>query len=157
MKNSKVCATKNPQGKVASKSFIQLIRAPRLQPTVFQLLQSVDLHMVKADVLASRNDYGGPTPMRMSHHCSYFLHLLAELQQGLFSVNTCLYYIENDPRGCPACHQADETKKSEFQWVRQMLLFKSDIGSSRQLDISQRLDEIRVTTYSNVEMTYVDS
>lgn len=70
--------------------------------------------MVRAEVLASRNEYAGLSPMRVSHHRYYFLYRLAELQQGLFNVNTCLYYIENNLRGCSADRSSDEITKPKF-------------------------------------------
>ena len=43
------------------------------------------------------NKYGGLPPPQGSENCSHYLHRLAELQQRLFNVNRCLYYIDDNP------------------------------------------------------------
>lgn len=43
------------------------------------------------------NKYGGLPPSQGSENCSHYLHRLAELQQRLFNVNRCLYYIDGNP------------------------------------------------------------
>ena len=43
------------------------------------------------------NKYGGLPPSQGSENCFHYLHRLAELQQRLFNVNRCLYYIDDNP------------------------------------------------------------
>lgn len=59
-----------------------------------QLAQSYHSEMPEARV----NKYGGLSPSQETASCSYSLCRLAELQQKLFNVNRCLFYVESDPQ-----------------------------------------------------------
>ena len=62
-----------------------------------RLLQAHDLGLVKAKPLEDAEEYGGLPPSQSSKNCSHYLHRLTELQQRLFNVNRCLYYIDSNP------------------------------------------------------------
>ena len=80
---------------------------------------------------ANANKYGGLSPTQDNGHCSYFLCRLAKLQQRLFNVNGCLYYVENNPQHCSEtidelittstgltgheCHDSDGRRNSGFK------------------------------------------
>lgn len=53
--------------------------------------------MLKAQVSEKINEHAGLASSTRSEGCSYYLHCLAELQQRLFNINRCLYYLDNHP------------------------------------------------------------
>lgn len=60
-------------------------------------LQNLEIGLPKAQESEKANKYGGLMPSERSEDCSYYLHRLAELQQRLFDVNRCLYYLDDHP------------------------------------------------------------
>lgn len=58
------------------------------------------LGMANPEAWEISGDYGGLVPSQGSDNCSFYLHRLAELQQRIFSVNRCLYYLDSNPDDC---------------------------------------------------------
>ena len=52
---------------------------------------------IELQVSEKADEYAGLAPSRRSKNCSYYLHCVAELQQRLFNVNRCLYYLDDHP------------------------------------------------------------
>lgn len=59
--------------------------------------KSPEFGLPKAQVSEKANKYAGLAPSEESEDCSYYLHRLADLQQRLFDVNRCLYYLDDHP------------------------------------------------------------
>ena len=59
-----------------------------------------ELELPKPKALERLHRYGGLVLSQKSENCSFYLHRLAELQQRLFNVNECLYYLESNPDNC---------------------------------------------------------
>ena len=57
--------------------------------------------MPKSLAAEASNQDGGLKPSQESKPRSDFLQRLAKLQQRLFNVNRCLYYLESNPDDCP--------------------------------------------------------
>lgn len=64
-------------------------------------LERTNPDLLKREEPQTSNEYGGLPSSQTSKHCSLFLHRLARLQQRLFNVNRCLYYLDSNPEDCP--------------------------------------------------------
>ncbi len=70
------------------------------QPSGHESSNFYELEVPKKAATEEFNKYGGLASLQESKPCSDFLQRLAKLQQRLFNVNECLYYLESNPDDC---------------------------------------------------------
>ena len=72
-----------------------------LQPNGHDSSNFHELEVPKMGATEENNKYGGLMSLQASKPCSDFLQRLAKLQQRIFNVNRCLYYLESNPDDRP--------------------------------------------------------
>ena len=78
-------------------------------------LQDNELVLPKTELSEDSNEYGGLIPFQAFKPCFEFLQRLAMLQQRLFNVNRCLYYLDRNPND--RAETIDELIINMNRWV----------------------------------------